>query len=71
MGSLQATEVIKELTGIGDSLSGRLMLYDALSTSFRVIKAKPDPACPLCGSQPTITEISAETYRPDEAFCET
>jgi molybdopterin-synthase adenylyltransferase len=69
MGSLQATEVIKEITGAGESLSGRLLLYDALSTSFRVIKAKPDPACPLCGSQPTIKEIEAENYRPEEAVC--
>ena len=71
MGSLQATEVIKEIVGVGDGLSGRLMLYDALSASFRVIKAKPDPACPLCGSQPTITEIDADNYRPEDAVCET
>ena len=69
MGSLQATEVIKELTGAGESLSGRLLLYDALSTGFRVIKAKPDPACPLCGSQPTIKGIEAENYRPEETVC--
>jgi molybdopterin/thiamine biosynthesis adenylyltransferase len=71
MGSLQATEVIKELLGIGESMSGRLLLYDALSTAFRVIKAKPDPACPLCGSQPTITSIEADLYRPEEAVCST
>lgn len=71
MGSLQATEVIKELLGIGDSMSGRLLLYDALSTTFRTIKAKPDPACPLCGSQPTITSIEPDFYRPEEAVCAT
>ncbi len=71
MGSLQATEVIKELLEIGESMSGRLLLYDALSTTFRTIKAKPDPACPLCGSQPTIVSIEPDFYRPEEAVCAT
>jgi adenylyltransferase/sulfurtransferase len=47
------------------------LLYDALSTTFRTIKAKPDPACPLCGSQPTITSIEPDFYRPEEAVCAT
>jgi adenylyltransferase/sulfurtransferase len=50
MGSLQATEVLKEILGIGDSLSGRLVLFDALSMAFREVKFKRDPACPTCGN---------------------
>lgn len=57
MGTLQATEVLKELLGIGQSMAGRLMIYDALETSFRPIKAKRDPGCPLCGDHPTITHL--------------
>ncbi len=58
VGGLQATEVIKELTGIGDSLAGHLLIIDALSATFRKISVRPDPACPLCGDQPTITDLS-------------
>ncbi len=58
IGTLQAAEVIKELLGLGTSLSGSLLLYDALETSFRKIRVKKDPACPLCGEAPTITEIA-------------
>ncbi|USG61346.1 molybdopterin-synthase adenylyltransferase MoeB [Sneathiella marina] len=53
IGSLQAIEIIKEILGVGDSLSGRLLLYDALSTEFRKIKISRDPACALCGSEAT------------------
>ncbi|MDZ5646932.1 molybdopterin-synthase adenylyltransferase MoeB [Nitrospirillum sp. BR 11828] len=60
VGSLQALEVLKELLGIGDSLSGRLMLYDALGASFRTVRVKPDPDCPLCGTHPTITHLPGE-----------
>lgn len=59
MGTLQATEVLKELIGIGESLSGRLLIYDALSTAIRTVRLKPDPACPLCGPQATIKDLSA------------
>ncbi|HUT49304.1 MAG TPA: molybdopterin-synthase adenylyltransferase MoeB [Alphaproteobacteria bacterium] len=58
VGSLQAAEVLKELLGLGQSMSGRLLLYDALDTTFRVIKVKRDPSCPLCGDAPTITDLS-------------
>jgi adenylyltransferase/sulfurtransferase len=51
MGSLQATEVLKEILGIGDSLSGRLMLFDALSMAFREVRFKRDPQCPTCGTR--------------------
>lgn len=59
MGSLQTTEILKEIMGIGDSLSGSLMVVDGLGTEFRKIKVKPDPGCPLCGDNPTITDLSA------------
>jgi len=58
IGSAQATEIVKELLGIGDSLAGSLLVVDALSTTFRKIRAKRDPACPLCGDHPTITGLS-------------
>ncbi|MSP50615.1 MAG: molybdopterin-synthase adenylyltransferase MoeB [Alphaproteobacteria bacterium] len=48
MGTLQAVEALKEILGLGDSLSGRLVLYDALSGEFRSFKAAKDPACRLC-----------------------
>ncbi|OUR80520.1 adenylyltransferase [Alphaproteobacteria bacterium 46_93_T64] len=57
MGSLQATEILKELLGIGQSMSGSLLIYDALYTEFRKVKVRPDPACALCGTDPSITEI--------------
>ena len=55
MGSLQATEIIKEVLGIGDSLSGTLIMYEGLATEFRRISVRNDPGCPLCGDTPTIT----------------
>jgi adenylyltransferase/sulfurtransferase len=58
MGSLQATEVLKEILGIGRTMAGRLLIYDALDTGFRTVAVKPDPACPLCGTAPTITDLS-------------
>ncbi|MCB8875045.1 HesA/MoeB/ThiF family protein [Acidisoma silvae] len=50
MGALQASETIKEITGIGESLSGRLVLWDALATRFRMIRLARDPACPVCSA---------------------
>ena len=50
MGTLQATEVLKEVLNLGDSLSGRLLIYDALSAEFRKVKVPKDPHCPCCGS---------------------
>ena len=50
MGTMQATEVLKELLGLGDSLSGRLTLYDALAAETRIVRLKRDPECPTCGS---------------------
>ncbi len=57
IGTLQATEAIKLLVGIGKPLIGRLLLYDALSMSFRELKFQKDPNCPICGEHPTITEL--------------
>ena len=48
MGLLQANEVLKLLLGIGDSLAGRLLLFDALDASFTELKLRRDPACPAC-----------------------
>ena len=59
MGSLQATEVVKELLGIGDTMAGHLLIYDALAASFRKVRVKRDKNCALCGENPTITSIAA------------
>lgn len=56
VGSLQASEALKLCLGIGDSLSGRLLLFDALSTEFNEVTLRRDPNCPVCGEHPTITE---------------
>lgn len=62
IGSLQAMEAIKVLTGIGDSLRGRLLVFDALATEFRTLKLRKDPECPLCGAHPRITSIEPMRY---------
>jgi molybdopterin-synthase adenylyltransferase len=59
MGTLQATETLKEILGIGESLSGRLLIWDALASRFRSVRLRQDPACPLCGLAPRITDLSA------------
>jgi adenylyltransferase/sulfurtransferase len=64
IGSLQALEAIKWIVGAGESLLGRLLLFDALKVRFREIALRRDPACPACGEAPTITELI--DY---EAFC--
>jgi sulfur-carrier protein adenylyltransferase/sulfurtransferase len=56
IGSLQANEALKLLLGEGDPLVGRLLLFDALDTSFTEVALRRDPACPVCGEEPTITE---------------
>jgi sulfur-carrier protein adenylyltransferase/sulfurtransferase len=56
IGSLQANEALKLALGIGESLSGRLLLFDALSTEFSEVTLRRDPNCPVCGEHPTITE---------------
>jgi len=59
MGALQALEVLKEILSLGESLAGRLLIYEALSTRFRTVRVRPDPACPLCGSNAVIRDLSA------------
>jgi len=51
LGTMQATEVLKELLGIGESMSGRLLIVDALSMTFRTVRVKKDPHCPVCGHE--------------------
>jgi molybdopterin/thiamine biosynthesis adenylyltransferase len=62
MGTLQATEVLKEILGIGESMAGRLLIYDALSAAMRQVKVKPDPECSLCSPAATITDLAV--HRP-------
>src|SRR5919204_252754 len=57
VGSIQVTEAIKLLTGIGEPLLGRLMIYDALEMSYRRINVRKDPQCAICGENPTVTEL--------------
>jgi molybdopterin/thiamine biosynthesis adenylyltransferase/rhodanese-related sulfurtransferase len=64
IGTIQATETIKLLLGIGTPLVGRLLLFDALAMQFRELKIQKDPACPVCGATPTI-----RTLIDYEAFC--
>ena len=57
VGSIQATETLKLLLGIGESLASRLLLIDALSMDFRQVRIPQNPQCPLCGVDPTVTEL--------------
>ncbi len=59
MGTLQALEVLKEITGAGESMAGKLLIYEALTTRFRTVRFVPDPACALCGETPTILSPGA------------
>jgi adenylyltransferase/sulfurtransferase len=61
IGTLQAAETIKWILGRGDSLSGRLLLLDALEMRFRELRLRRDPACPVCGDNPTIRELVEST----------
>ncbi len=57
VGTIQATESIKLIMGIGEPLIGRFLIYDALRMKFRELKLKKDPECPVCGTNPTVTEL--------------
>lgn len=57
MGTMQANEIIKELLGLGESLTGNLLIYDGLKSSFHKAKALHDEGCPLCGNDPSIKSI--------------
>jgi len=65
IGSIQTTEAIKVITGIGEPMIGSLMIYDALDMTFRKIKVRKDPNCPLCSDNPTQTDLLPDY----EAFC--
>ncbi len=62
MGTLQALEVMKEIVGIGESLAGQLLIYDALSTRFRTVRVRRDPDCRLCGEQAGIIDLSSHRH---------
>jgi molybdopterin/thiamine biosynthesis adenylyltransferase/rhodanese-related sulfurtransferase len=64
VGSLQALETIKLITGIGQPLRGRLLTYDSLAQTFQTLTLPRDPHCPLCGTAPAIRALLAETYAP-------
>jgi adenylyltransferase/sulfurtransferase len=64
IGSIQVNEAIKLITGIGETLLGKLMIYDALDINYRKVKIRKDPNCAICGENPTVTELI--DY---EAFC--
>src|SRR6266853_1361874 len=57
VGSIQAMETIKLILGAGDSLTGRLLLFDALGMKFRELKLRKNPDCPMCGTHPTISKL--------------
>jgi molybdopterin/thiamine biosynthesis adenylyltransferase/rhodanese-related sulfurtransferase len=57
IGSIQVNEAIKLITGIGEPLDGRLMIYDALEMSYRTVRVRKDPECAICGKNPTITAL--------------
>ncbi len=57
IGSIQVNEAIKLIAGIGEPLAGRLMIYDALEMTYRSVKIRKDPECPVCGKNPTVTEL--------------
>ena len=57
IGNIQAVETLKLILGIGESLAGKLLIYDALNTEFRKLKLKRDVNCPVCGDNPTINEL--------------
>lgn len=61
MGALQGLEVLKEVAGIGIGLTGKIIMYKALTAEFRTARLPKDPACPLCGAQPTIRDLTGHS----------
>jgi molybdopterin/thiamine biosynthesis adenylyltransferase/rhodanese-related sulfurtransferase len=57
VGTIQATETIKLILGVGETLVGRLLVYDAMRMTFRELKVPKDPECPVCGTKPTVREL--------------
>ena len=66
IGVVMATEAVKLLVGTGKPLIGRLLMYDALNMKFRELKVPRDQSCPICGENPTITELISDYVE----FCE-
>ena len=61
MGALQGLEVLKQVAGLGTGLAGKILMYKALTTEFRTARLPKDPACPLCGAQPTIHDLTGHS----------
>jgi len=68
IGTIQATEAVKVLLGLGEPLIGRLLTYDALGMRFREVRLRRDPNCPLCGGSPTIKDLAI--HRNGGAACD-
>lgn len=71
LGSVQAAEAIKYLSGERELLTDRLLTYDALALRWREVRVRPSPHCPLCGTQQTITSIQPEAYELEQGDCQT
>lgn len=69
LGTLQATEVVKEILGLGRSLAGRLLLYEGLEARLSELRVKADPACPLCGEEPKIRTLEPARYGLSGTVC--
>ena len=67
MGTLQATEALKELLGIGETMAGRLLIWDALAARFRVVKLRRDPDCAACGVHATLHDLASHQTAPEVA----
>ena len=62
VGTIQATETVKLLTGFGETLAGRLVAYDAADLTFEEVSVRPNPVCPVCGEDPTVTSVRDVEY---------
>ncbi|MFB6138067.1 MAG: ThiF family adenylyltransferase [Halobacteriaceae archaeon] len=65
LGTVQATEALRTVLGVGDSLAGRLLVYDARGLTAEEVPLRADPDCPLCGTDPAIDAVAAVTYEGD------
>jgi len=69
IGLVQATQVLKLILGIGNSLAGRLLIYDALDLDFRILNLQKNQGCPLCGQKPTITGLGSRNEEQQPNAC--
>ena len=67
IGPLQATEIVKEIAGVGESLAGKLLIYDAQASRFDTVQLAWDPDNPLNGTTPRITDLSSHTGESGQA----